>query len=365
MKLQAKFTFTFILLIVFTIALSFFLINWNVQTQFHHFIEERNKQIIIPMKLSGALIVKGSPEQRFSDTVTNSLIWAGIIDILLAVILAYFLSKLLLKRIYNLKDSMSLYMKDGTSKPVFHGNQDEVDELAYIYNLLIEKIKKEEKIRKDFFVDMSHELRTPLTSIKGYLEGLIDKVFDPAKEKNIYEKTLHETNRMIHLVKEMTTLAKLETEKTKLSTKQINLRKLTDEVIEMLKPSIEERNLKVTVEGNIAYNVDPYKFKQVLINLLQNAIHYAQSSSTIEIEMGIKEKKSYWKIKNKIDGLLPENIDYFFERFYRGDKSRTYDSKNPHLGIGLNIVKKIVEQHNGTISAETEDSDIIFEITLG
>jgi signal transduction histidine kinase len=364
MKLQAKFTLHFIFIVFITIVISLFLIHWNLQSQFNRFIRERNQEQRISPLNQLARLARETPEQRFSHAVSSSLLWAGVIDILLAVILAYFLSNFLLQRIFQLKSAMQQYIKDGQSKAVLHAGDDEVDDLAKIYNLLIEKIEREERIRKDFFVDMSHELRTPMTSIKGYLEGLIDHVFDPEKEKDIHKKTLHETDRMIRLVKEMTTLAKLESEPLKLAKESVALKKLTRDVVEMLLPASEQRNMKIEIYGEATAELDPYKFKQILINLLDNAIHYGQEGTSIFIEMGQEQDKIYWRIKNKTENIDPQNLEYFFERFYRADKSRTYDSKKPHLGIGLNIAKKIVEQHGGSITARIEGDDIIFEIFL-
>lgn len=386
MKLQAKFTINFILLVVVTIAVSFFIINLSLQSQFNHFIQQKNQQWQDQWKGVDVIQKNGepgptylimqnpfdnppsakpeTPERAFIQTVTNSLLWAAVIDISLAVILAYFLSSLLLQRIYKLKSAMHEYMEDGKSKPITHENKDEVDELAHIYNLLIEKIEKEEKIRKDFFIDMSHELRTPLTSVKGYLEGLIDKVFENGKEDEIHKKTLTETTRMIRLVKEMTTLAKLETEEINLSREEVDLRKVTENVLDTFSKAITERNLTTELEGEVKANVDPHKIKQVIINLVDNAIQYGKPAGKILIEMGQNKDITYWRIKNMAENIKKEDLENFFERFYRNDKSRKYDSKKQHLGIGLNIVKKIVEQHNGEISAYLEGEYVVFAITL-
>ena len=367
MKLQAKFTIAFIVLVVFTTLVSFFLINWNLQSQFNRFIEERNQEQRGINPLSTFSIPKSpreTPEQRFSRTVSESLWLAAGIDIGVAILLAFFMSGLLLQRIQRLKISMQQYMKDGTSKPVFHEGNDEVDDLAKMYNLLIQKIENEEKIRKDFFIDMSHELRTPLTSLKGYLEGLMDNVFEQGKEKDIHKKTLHETERMIHLVNEMTALAKLETGKPKLTLHSTNLRHLTDEVVDIMSAKIQDSQLKLDINGEAFADVDPYKFKQVFINLIDNALHYAKKPSTVTIEIGKTEKEVYWRIKNKTEGISPEQVSSFFERFYRGDKSRRYEAQKPHLGIGLNIVKKIIELHKGTILAQLDGNVIVFEVVL-
>ncbi len=374
MKLQAKFTITFILLVIVTTVISFLVINVNLQQQFEKFIRDKNRQweqthnpnmtpLENPFILPPRPEKEETPEQNFVRTAKNSLLFAGIIDISLAVILAYILSNFLLKRIYRLKSSMHQYMEDGTSRPVTHGEEDEIDELATIYNELIEKIQREEKVRKEFFIDMSHELRTPLTSVKGYLEGLIDKVFDAEKEKDIHQKALGETDRMIHLIKEMTILAKLESEKPKLTFKRINLRTLTEEVAEMLKPEFEKKGIRLTINGEAEAKIDDYKFRQVLINLTENALQYTKGK-TIDIEIGQKNGGAFWKIQNKTEGTHPEDVEQFFERFYRGDKSRVYEKQKPHLGIGLNIVKKIVEQHRGSITANLKNNVITFEIVL-
>ena len=379
MKLQAKFTLYFVLMVITTLMVSFYLIHWSFEVQFDRLIQEKNQQWRERMREDRSIVDnpfdpiigvprnRQTPENRFLSTVSSSLLIAAIIDILLAVIVAHFLSKFLLQRIYKLKSSMHDYMEDSVTKPVLHNavdGVDEVDELARIYNLLIEKIEKEKKVRNDFFIDMSHELRTPLTAIKGYLDGLIDKVFDPEKEQNIQKKTLDETNRMIRLVKEMTTLAKLEIGDIQLSKESTDIGALTNEVVETFLQETQKRHIKIEIHGSIQAEVDPYKFRQVIINLLDNALDYGKNGEIIVIAMGEENGRVYWRIQNAVEGVNPKDLEYFFERFYRADKSRSYDAKKPHLGIGLNIVKKIIEQHGGTIEAQMEEDKIIFDILL-
>ncbi|MCC7432370.1 HAMP domain-containing histidine kinase [Candidatus Peregrinibacteria bacterium] len=376
MKLQFKFTLHFILLVLVTITASFFLINFSVQSQFDRFIEEKNQEwleisrrnpsiTIIPFRsISEKNKAIESPEEKYQKTVSKSLLLAGLMAVFLGIILAYLQSKFLLQKIYRLKSSMHRYMLDGTSKPVFHNRSDEIDDLANIYNHLIKKIEKEEKIRREFFTDMSHELRTPITSIKGYLEGLIDQVFDQDKEKDIYKKALSETNRMARLIKEMTTLAKLETEDAKLDKIATNIKELTQEVVETFITEADSKNIKINILGDIEANLDQNKFKQVIINLLENAIQYGKSDSNIEIEMNNDDQNYYWSIKNESKDINQETADFFFERFYRADKSRQHNNEKPHLGIGLNIVRKIIEQHQGKIEAKVENSQITFKLTI-
>ena len=388
MKLQAKLTLNFFLLIVVVVVTAFLLLHWNFELQFNRFIDEKNKEwqeLQIGDKpladMRGAknffrsirpndakiFILENeieTPEQKFLRATIDALIMAGLISMLIAAVLGYLLNKFLLRRIHGLQTSMHDYRDRNVVTAVSHGDEDEIDDLANIYNLLIHKIEKQENIRRDFFIDISHELRTPLTSIKGYLEGLDDKVFAPEKEKEIHHKIKRENERMIYLVKEMTSLAKLETGHMILNKKETNLNDLSKEVVEDFEAYLEERKIKVEIHGSVKAFVDANKFKQVVINLLDNAITYSPEDSVIAIETGKKDDQIFWFMKNTPSKKLTDEHELFFERFYRADKGRQYNKEKPHLGIGLNIVKKIVDQHGGNISVRRDGDQVVFEVTF-
>jgi two-component system, OmpR family, sensor histidine kinase BaeS len=419
MKLQAKFVISFISLVVVVVTMSFMFINFNTRSDFEKFIEEkrveematleRNVKIKDPgtppeerlrlqqeqkridqqkqreeeqlrsqqaslqgqgpaqRKANRVTINPDSPEFRFLDSTKNSLFTVGLIGIFLAIIVGYFMSKLLLRRIFHLQTAMNDYRQKGVSFKVSHGGRDEIDDLSNSYNHLIEKLGEQENIRKEFFTDMSHELRTPLTSVKGYLEGLADGVFEPKKE--VFDKALGETDRMIHLVKELTTLAKLEAGDIPLKLTEVDLRKLTGEVVEDFQARLAEKKTTVKITGDAKIKADHRKFRQVIVNLLDNALSHGDPGHEITITIGKespgKDKSAhFWEIKNKAAGLSRKHLEYIFERFYRADKSRKYDEKEPHLGIGLNIVKKIVEAHKGKITAKTDDGYAVFRVEM-
>lgn len=389
MKLQAKLTLNFFLLIAVVIVTSFLLLHWNFELQFNRFIDEKNKEwqemydtddkppvdVRLAKKFFRSIQPNDArififeneietPEQKFLRATIDSLIMAGLISMLIAAVLGYLLNKFLLRRIRGLQTSMHDYRDRNVVTSVPHGNEDEIDDLANIYNLLIRKIEKQENIRRDFFIDISHELRTPLTSIKGYLEGLDDKVFAPDKEKEIHLKIKRENERMIYLVKEMTSLAKLEAGQMTLHKQVTDLHSLSLEVIEDFESYLDERKIKTEVNGSVKAHLDANKFKQVVINLLDNAITYSLEGSTIFIEMGKNNDQIFWHIKNTPAKQLTDEHELFFERFYRADKGRQYNKEKPHLGIGLNIVKKIIDQHGGSISVRRDEEQIVFEIVF-
>lgn len=385
MKLQAKFTTSIILLVLALVSMSFFFIHQNLNDEFQRFMIEKRQEATLtvtrgqngqglqvqlqpgvelpePPGPNHIQINPDSPEARFLNAARYSLIAVGLIGVLLAIIIGYFLSRFLLRRVSQLRSAMNEYRHKGVSLKVSHGGEDEIDDLSDSYNHLIDKLGEQENIRKEFFTDMSHELRTPLTSVKGYLEGLADGVFEPKKE--VFEKALGETDRMIHLVKELTTLAKMEAGDIPLKKTEVDLKTLTDEVVEDFGPKLEEKKMIVKVTGEAKVNADPHKFRQVINNLLDNAVSHGDPGHEIHIEIGKEKESHFWVIKNKATNLDHKHLEYIFERFYRADKSRKYDEKEPHLGIGLNIVRKIVEAHRGVVTAKMEGGQAVFRVEI-
>jgi len=377
MKLQTKFTLSTILIVLIVVTMTFFVISKRTSTDFEQFIIEKieeekqkkppkNQENQPPKDYNELKFASDSPEARFLETTKNSLLIVGIAGILIAVIVSFLVSRLFLRRIHSIQNAMHKYRNEGKSEPVAHNNTDEIDDMTAVYNLLIEQIAKQESIRKEYFIDTSHELKTPLTFIKSYSEGLIDQVFDKDKEADIYKKILNESNRMIHLIKEMTILAKLESEEISLNKEKIDIRKLTEDVADSLQKEFDDKAIKLEINGNTQAEIDKDKFTQVFLNLIDNAVQYSETKSSICIQISKKTSGFSWIIKNKPqDKIYPKNLEFIFERFYRGDKSRSYDKKRQNLGIGLNIVKKIVELHGGNVQAKLdEDGLVVFEIVV-
>lgn len=382
MKLQSKFTLTFVIFSILLISVSYFLINWNIRTSFENFSRDNNSRKWetefnwgnpinnktqlnpkIQFWFFNSLInnfPKDSPEFRFLDNTKNTMITVSVFGIIFSLVIWYLFSMLLLKRMIFLNNSMKKYNEDWLPTALQSNNIDEIDELINSYNLLIEKIWRQESIRKEFFTDMTHEIRTPLTAIKWYLEWLLDKVYEPKDE--IFRKTLNEANRLTYLTKEMSNLAKLEAANNELNRTQTDFWILIQEINETLSKMIEKKGLFLDISWNLTANVDSEKFKQVIINLLNNAISYSPDNTTVSIELLQKEK--ILRISNVANNITERDIPNIFERFFRLDKSRVFDENKQHLWIWLSIVQKIVNDHKWKIRAYLKDERIIFEIKL-
>ena len=375
MKLQTRYAISSIMIALIVIAVSFFLIEQRTNDEFRKFtIEkikngknqpaEKNNNPPPPSNPNDIHFAPDSPEARFVQATRSTLLIASLLGISLAIAISFIFSKFLLEKISRLQTAMNEYMKRGVAKKVAHSSKDEIDKLTEVYNILIEKIDNQENIRREFFIDMSHELRTPLTAVKGYLEGLSDNVFAASREKEIQKKALAETDRMVHLIKEMATLAKAEAENQELLKEKLHLENITKDVISLLKNEADAKEMKVEIMGGAMAEINRDKFKQIIINLLDNAISHGEKGGQIKIRMKNEDSKAYWIIENKAIGISQKDFDSIFERFYRSDKSRFYDGKKLHLGIGLNIVKKLVDLHDGKIVASLKDGWVEFKVII-
>ncbi|TKC15769.1 two-component system histidine kinase PnpS [Robertmurraya kyonggiensis] len=220
----------------------------------------------------------------------------------------------------------------------------------------ITEIKKLEQVRKDFVANVSHELKTPITSIKGFTETLLDG----AKEnKETLENFLHiileESNRIQSLILDLLELSKIEQQGYTLSIQSINLVRLFEEMLPILTPKAEDKNIQVLMEGSveaIEIEGDAYRLKQIFINLISNAISYTLNGGEVSISIVENAKTVSVSIKDTGIGIEQEEIPRIFERFYRVDKARSRNSGG--TGLGLAIVKHLVEAHKGKITVESE-----------
>ncbi|WP_449621160.1 two-component system histidine kinase PnpS [Robertmurraya sp. Marseille-Q9965] len=220
----------------------------------------------------------------------------------------------------------------------------------------ITEIKKLEQVRKDFVANVSHELKTPITSIKGFTETLLDG----AKEnKETLENFLHiileESNRIQSLILDLLELSKIEQQGYTLSIQSVNLVRLFDEMLPILTPKADDKNIKVLMEGSveeIEIEGDAYRLKQIFINLISNAISYTLNGGEVSISIVENVKTVSVSIKDTGIGIEQEEIPRIFERFYRVDKARSRNSGG--TGLGLAIVKHLVEAHKGKITVESE-----------
>lgn len=223
--------------------------------------------------------------------------------------------------------------------------------------------KKLEQAKREFVSNVSHELRTPLTSIKGFAETLEEDESDPSKKRH-FEIIIRNTDRLISMVKDLSMLSNLENNSTNFERTDTNLNDILMNVSKIFIPKIRDTNTSISFDCDpkIYLKVDQYKIEQVFINLIDNAVKYAESS---EIELSVNEHSDSVQIEisDNGQGIKKEHLTRLFERFYVVDAARS--RKTGGTGLGLSIVKHIIQLHSGTITVKSVlGSGTSFEINL-
>lgn len=244
-------------------------------------------------------------------------------------------------------------------------NDGKLNGVVFVFHDITE-LKKLEQVRKDFVANVSHELRTPVTSIKGFTETLLDGAMsDPQLCEKFLTIINKESERLQSLIHDLLQLSRLEQSQFQLNLQTSDLRELVEDVIELLKnkADVKEIQMKSVYSGNTKLYIDPIRMKQVIINLINNAIAYTPNGGNIFVEVKELVDEVQLVIVDTGIGMSELEIPRIFERFYRIDRARSRNSGG--TGLGLAIVKHIIELHDGRIDVESKlGKGTTFTITI-
>ncbi|GAB5557793.1 MAG: ATP-binding protein [Schleiferiaceae bacterium] len=265
--------------------------------------------------------------------------------------------KILFKTIHELKVGNEVD-EDNLAKTTDLAEVDkEVKEWAKERNSEIAQLKERENYRREFIGNVSHELKTPIFNIQGYLLTLIDGGID---DPNINVKYIKRANksveRMINLIQDMDTINMLEQGRIDIQWSQFDIIALVRDVYEVLESKATKRGIELSIPTPPAKSLwvegDRNKIEQVVINLVNNAIKYGEENGQVEVRFFDAEGNYLIEVTDDGYGIPEEDLSRIFERFYRVDKSRTRDAGGS--GLGLSIVKHIVEAHNQSIHVRSK-----------
>ncbi|HPZ09445.1 MAG TPA: heavy metal sensor histidine kinase [Candidatus Eremiobacteraeota bacterium] len=234
---------------------------------------------------------------------------------------------------------------------------DEIGSLQKTLNQMFDRLENAFSMQKRFTADASHELRTPLTVLKGEIEVALKKTRRPEEYRDILESNLEEVDRLTKIIKDLLFLARTDNGKDFLSIQNINLSHLCKETIKYMELLASEKKIHIStrIDEELIIQGDPDKIKQLLLNLLENGIKYNKENGKITLSLHKNERYAELKISDTGIGISSEDIPYIFERFYRVDKARSREMGGS--GLGLSIVKWIVEVHQGEIEVESRPGE--------
>jgi len=293
-------------------------------------------------------------ELEFVKGIKRSIIYAAIISTIISTFLGGYFSKYMSKPIQEITKSANnirLGKLESNIKP--YSEITEIKELSDSINHLSSSLKEQQLLRQRLTSDVAHELRTPLAILQSHLEAIIDGVWEPSTERLRVFKG--EVSRLIKLVEELKYLSDIESHKIEIQKEGINLSKLLNEIAEGFYLEFHNKGVefKLKIKEDILIIGDKDKIKQILINLLSNALKFTEDG-IVSLKLEDTGEEVEIEIEDTGVGIPSEDIPYIFERLYRGDKSR--NRKTGGSGIGLTIVKKLVLAHGGIIEAESEEN---------
>ena len=293
--------------------------------------------------------------QMFLDAVHRYLIKASLIAVVIAVIVGFLMNKKILDPLSQMIKVTEKIAAGDYSTRVNIKSCDEVSQLAEAFNKMTDSLQKIEALRKNMVIDVAHELRTPLTNVRGYLEALSDGVVRP--EKKTYDLLLQEAGRLTELVENLNQLTKADVAELNVKREPLVLSEIIEKVVSFYTSLLKEKRIDIKLSLSVDADTivaDKNQLHQVLNNLMQNACRYTPDGGQVEIKtMNTKEGIQVTVINTGV--AIPQaSLPLIFERFYRVDKSRSRDSGG--AGIGLAIVKKLVEAHGGEVGAESGEN---------
>jgi len=293
----------------------------------------------------------------FVDAVHRYLLWASLAAVILSVILSYLMMRRVLAPLTQMNAITREIAAGNFALRVPATTEDEVGQLARAFNRMSESLEKIENLRRNLMIDVAHELRTPLTNIRGYLEALNDGVLPPSSKT--FSMLQDETLRIVQLVEDVLQLAKADAAHDNLKLEHLDITDIIRDVHHAYRYAFDERSIHVHMDmpsEPVMVSADRNRLARVFRNLADNAARYTPHDGDVMVRVKPGPEAIRVCYRNPAEGLTAKDLPHIFERFYRGEKSRS--RQHGGAGIGLAIVKELIEAHKGTVDAELQEGHI-------
>jgi signal transduction histidine kinase len=298
-------------------------------------------------------------------TVVRLFVLASIISITITGVFTYYLSKRITAPFREM-NRVALHIARGKfDQRVKIKTRDELGELGETFNYMAQELAGLDQMRKDFVANVSHDLRSPLTSIHGFVRAFLDDTIPNERKRHYFTIMKEQTERMIKLVNDLLDMARIEAGQLKIRPISFNLSELVRQVVARMEPEFVKKQVNVELISEEAQDIhvfaDPDRIDQVIVNLIQNAVQFSTPGSSVEVILKKKEQ-AVVSIRDYGPGIRQEDMESIWERFYKADRART---KKAGIGLGLSIVKYILDLHQSPIHVKSEvRNGSIFTFTL-
>ena len=278
------------------------------------------------------------------------------------IVIQLSVERFIYKRVKKIYDDLTLLESASLSKGSITTDMrtltQEIDKFAKDKKIEIETLKVREEYRKEFLGNISHELKTPLFTVQGYILTLLDGAMDDKKIREKYlERASKGIERLGFIIKDLDMITKLEVGDLSLNMEVFNIVELAKNVFDMLEMKANKKKITITFDRDypnpIMVKADKERIQQVLANLIVNSVKYGREKGTTEVSIeNLIKNKVIVRVTDNGEGISKNHIPRLFERFYRVDKSGS--RKEGGSGLGLSIVKHIIEAHEEKIYVESE-----------
>lgn len=318
----------------------------------------KNSDTLIPILVQGKSVASLILDESFfpmQRQLSYDFLWpVGGISLLMAIptiIIGLFLMRRFVTPLAEVISAARAVASGDLSTRVYASGPDDLRVLSDSFNHMAASLEESDSERRNMLADIAHELRTPITVMRGRLEGIVDGIY-PASAEQI-SPALEETYLLERLVEDLRLLTLAETRQLHFEKRTINLVEIATHVIDLFQAQAEEKNIKLTYEHNSDQAeaiLDPQRIQQVVGNLVSNALRYTPEAGEVEIRVAKEAGDVLLSVSDNGPGVLEEDLPHIFQRFWRGEKSRSRASGG--AGLGLAIARQLVEAQGGQIHAE-------------
>ncbi|MBA4603308.1 sensor histidine kinase [Thermoactinomyces mirandus] len=294
-------------------------------------------------------------DYHFQQAMIQSTLLTAFGAMVLAVLVSLYVTKRITAPLIEMRQVAEQITKGCLKTRVSVQGEDELSDLGQALNHLTEELEKQESLRKNLTSDIAHELRTPLATLRSHLAAFQDGIWIPTPERlhSCYE----EIERLTHLVKDLEQLTHVESPGFTLNRKEEDLAEIVRQGVRTIQAAYVQKgiDLEVKVDDAVRVNVDRKRVMQILMNLLSNSLKFTNSGGKVAVEVKEETTGGMLVVSDNGAGIPLSDLPKVFERFYRVDKSRSRDLGGS--GIGLTIVKKLVEAHEGKLWIESREGE--------